>query len=69
MHGRCHQNGCRLVFFVILKKKKKTFYNVFNNNDDEDDDDKEIVFCFDTNAVICFLPINLHDAKVELLWI
>lgn len=57
-------------FFVILKKKK-TFYNVFNNNDDDDEDDipKEIVFCFDTNAVICFLPINLHDAKVELLWI
>lgn len=56
-------------FFVILKKK--TFYNVFNNNDDDDEDDipKEIVFCFDTNAVICFLPINLHDAKVELLWI
>lgn len=55
-------------FFFVILKKKKTFYNVFNNNDDEDDD-KEIVFCFDTNAVICFLPINLHDAKVELLWI
>lgn len=60
-----------VFFFLLYLKKKKTFYNVFNNNNDDDEDNipKEIVFCFDTNAVICFLPINLHDAKVELLWI
>lgn len=50
--------------FLLHLKKTTTFYNVFNNNnddEDEDDDDhypKEIVFCFDTNAVICFLPIK-----------
>lgn len=62
------------IVFFLLYLKKKTFYVFNNNNDDDEEDDeddipKEIVFCFDTNAVICFLPINLHDAKVALLWI
>lgn len=40
----------RLLFLLLYLK---TFYNVLN--DDEDDIPQEMLFCFDTDAVISFV--------------
>lgn len=52
-------------FFLLLKNFLEWLDNC--NEDDEEHIPKEIVFCFDTDAVICFLPIKATWCKSGII--